>query len=151
MTTIYLPTAASVLLAQRTAAILAEFDGHNARELANRHGLSEWHVYRLVAKARREDVALALQPNAESDLEVLSVTPLLERDFLSVIAAVHTAWQTAEAQGDLDRLVIALAILPTTHPAVAHPSTPAATASSPTGNPPSTPAHPDNGPTPADL
>ena len=133
-------------ISEVSAAILAEFNGSNHRELAERHRVSQRVIYSVLARARREAVATALQPGAESAVEVLSAMPVTQLDFLSWSKAVLQAAEKAREQDCLDRLVIALAILPPGHPASAHPSTPAAPAPSPAETPPGTPAPPDTAP-----
>lgn len=50
---VYFSKCRSMKLAKRNQAILAEFDGHNHRDLARRYGLTIAFIYQIIASAKK--------------------------------------------------------------------------------------------------
>jgi Mor family transcriptional regulator len=53
---IYFPKGKFLFLSKRDRQIYAEFTGHNHKELARRHNVSEQHIYRIVKAMLRQDL-----------------------------------------------------------------------------------------------
>lgn len=127
--------------------ILAMFTGDNYAELADKLRVSVVLVYRAVrrqqAQQRQSLLAESLEAwgNACQPVWVGQVTQL---GFLSCLQAVTQAAETAKAQGYLDRLVIAVSILPEAPPATPRVDTPAIPPDAPAGIQSGIPAHPGN-------
>lgn len=127
---------------ETVAAILVEFTGDNQAELALRHRVSTIVVQRVINRARHSMLGLALRASEGTGADVLWARPVTRLVLQSLSEAVLQAVRTAEALDALDRLVIALAILPEGRPteipadSPPHPGTPGESQ-------PGTPSHAD--------
>lgn len=148
---------------QRTivdAAILADFDGYNYDELARRYRVTLRRVYQLVNRSRLQSVSLALHQVAGSEAEVIWASRLDSAAPLQLIEAGLEAVQKArarlraEAHGPValhlsaHRLLVAIAVLPATHPAVLAASSRGPAAGEPAETPPGTQGHAGDPPAP---
>jgi hypothetical protein len=140
------------------AAILTEFNGSNHSELARRHHVSISWVYRLLKQSVPQSVTQALQPIAGNGTEVVWAAALAQVPPLQALEAGLQAFEKAKAhlqteadsQGRhplMQRLLVAIVVLPPTHPAVLMANSPEPRSAAPIADPLGIPDPADSSPT----
>lgn len=140
---VYIRVEPSASMRELEARIFAEFTGDNHAALADKFNLLISEVYRTVHRERARQQQTLSEANLqawESADPILWACRVTQLNLLTFQQAVLQAAETAKARGCLDRLAIALAILPVAPPATPSADTPAGSPDAPAGSQSCTPA-----------